>query len=138
MANVLNFEVITPERIMLKGKTTSLIVPATEGFLGVWPNHAPLITGLQPGIVKYRQGETFFVLAISNGFMEVADNVITILVNTAERPEDIDVARAQAAKERAEKRLYKQPPGLDVHRAEFALHRALARLKAVHYKCISK
>lgn len=134
MAKVLNLEVVTPEKIMLKEEATSLIVSATEGSLGVLPNHAPLITGLEPGLLKYRQGEDLYVLAISNGFMEVAHNVVTILVNTAEKPEDIDVERAEAAKERAQKLLYERFPGLDVHRAELALRKALARLEAAEYK----
>lgn len=134
MAKVLNIEVITPERVKLKVETTSLIVPATEGYLGVWPNHAPLITELGPGVLKYRQGKKFSALAVSSGFMEVADNVATILVNTAENPEEIDVERAAAAKKRAEKRLHEYAPGLDVHRAELALHRAIARLKTAAYK----
>lgn len=134
MSNVLSLEVVTPERVLFKGETTSLIVPATEGYLGVLFNHAPLITGLKSGIIKYRQGESFKVLAISNGFMEVAHNVATILVDTAEKPEDIDVERANAAKERAERRLHEHQPGIDVHRAELALHRALARIEAAEYR----
>ena len=134
MAKVLNLEIVTPERVSLKTEINSLIVPATEGYLGVLFNHAPLITGLEPGVLQYRQGESLLVLAISNGFMEVAHNIVTVLVDTAEKPEEIDVERALAAKERAEKRLQECPPGLDVHRAELALHKALARLKVVEYR----
>lgn len=137
MANVLDLEVVTPEKVLLKEKVTSLIVPATEGYVGVLYNHAPLITGLKPGVVKYRLGEgkgDLRVLSISTGFMEVAHNVATLLVDTAERPEDIDVERAKAAKARAEKRLHERHPGLDVHRAELALHKALARIQAAEYK----
>ncbi|MGI6587908.1 MAG: F0F1 ATP synthase subunit epsilon [Peptococcia bacterium] len=134
MAKVLNLEIVTPERVSLKTEINSLIVPATEGYLGVLFNHAPLITGLEPGVLQYRQGESLLVLAISNGFMEVAHNNITILVDTAETPEEIDVERAKAAKERAEKRLQECPPGLDVHRAELALHKALARLKVAEFR----
>jgi F-type H+-transporting ATPase subunit epsilon len=138
MANVLNLEVVTPAKVLLKEETTSLIVPATEGYLGVLPNHAPLITGLQPGMIKYRRGEALHVLSISKGFMEVANNVATILVDTAEKPEDIDVERAKAAKERAVKRLHEHYPGIDVHRAELAMHKALARIEAAEYENIHK
>ena len=138
MAKVLNLEVVTPEKVLLKVETTSLIVPATEGYLGVLHNHAPLITGLEPGIIKYRQDEDFQVLSISKGFMEVADNIATILVDTAEKPEDIDVERAKAAKERAEKRLQERHPGVDVDRAELSLHKALARIEAVGNRNIHK
>ena len=137
MAKVLKLEVVTPERVSLQVEINSLVVPATEGSLGVLYNHASLITGLEPGVLQYRQGEQTFFLAISNGFMEIADNLITVLVDTAEKPEEIDVERALAAKERAEKRLKEQKPGLDVHRAELALHRALARLKVADYKNVS-
>jgi F-type H+-transporting ATPase subunit epsilon len=133
MAKVMTLEVVTPERVSLKVEINSLVAPATEGPLGVLYNHAPLITGLEPGVLKYRQGEKVFILAVGSGFMEIADNLITVLVDTAEKPEEIDVERALAAKERAEKRLLEQNPSLDVHRAELALHRALARLKAADY-----
>lgn len=133
MAKVLSLEVVTPEKVVLKEETTSIVVPATEGYLGVLPNHAPLITGLQPGVILYRQGEERHALCISNGFMEVANNVATILVDTAEKPEEIDVQRAQAAKERAEQRLHELYPGIDVHRAELALNKALARIRAAEY-----
>jgi len=133
MANVLNLEVVTPAKVLLKEEIMSLIVPATEGYLGVLFNHAPLITGLKPGIIKYRQGEELNVLSISKGFMEVADNVVTILVDTAEKPEDVDVDRAKAAKERAAKRLHEHHPGIDVQRAEVALYKAIARIEAAEY-----
>ncbi|HHZ16112.1 MAG TPA: F0F1 ATP synthase subunit epsilon [Peptococcaceae bacterium] len=134
MAENLTLEVVTPERILLKEESYSIIVPATEGLMGLWPNHAPIITGLNPGIIKYRQNDNMRVLAIGGGFMEVSDNKVSILADSAELPEEIDVTRAAAAKERAQKRLKELPPGMDVHRAELALSRALARLEAAEYK----
>lgn len=134
MAKVLNLEVVTPERIMLQEETQSIIVPAAEGLLGLLPNHAPIITGLNPGVIKYRQGADLHVLAIGGGFMEVSNNKVSVLADTAELPEEIDVERANAAKDRAQKRLKEPPPGMDVHRAELALNRAMARLRAAEYK----
>lgn len=134
MAKTLKLEVVTPERQVFSDEVQSIIVPAAEGYLGVLPNHAPLISGLKPGIIKYRQEGKIRLLAISGGFMEVSSNKVTILADTAERPDQIDVERAKAARERAEKRLKERPPGLDVARAEFALQRALARLRATGLK----
>ena len=134
MAKFLTLEVVTPERIVLQEEAHSIIVPATEGSLGLLPDHAPIITGLQPGVVKYRQNADLHVLAIGGGFMEVSHNKVSILADSAEKAEEIDVERAESAKERAEKRLKEPPPGLDVHRAELAFHRAMARLRAAEYK----
>ena len=134
MVKILTLEVVTPERIMLQEEANSIIVPATEGSLGLLPNHAPIITGLQPGIIKYRQNADLRVIAIGGGFMEVSHNKVSILANSAEKPEEINVERATAAKERAEKRLEGKSIGLDVHRAELALHRANARLRVREHK----
>ncbi len=134
MAKILNLEVVTPERIMLQEETQSIIVPAAEGLLGLLPNHAPIITGLNPGLIKFRQGADLHVLAIGGGFMEVSNNKVSILADTAELPDEIDVDRANAAKERAQQRLKEPPAGLDVHRAELAFHRAMARIRAAEYK----
>jgi F-type H+-transporting ATPase subunit epsilon len=126
----IQLEVITPERVVLREEVEALVVPATEGYLGILPNHLPIITGLVPGVVRYRKGGRTARMAVSGGFMEVAQNRAVILADAAERAEEIDVARAQRAKERALRRLRERPPGLDVLRAEMALRRALARLKA--------
>ncbi|NLT94374.1 MAG: F0F1 ATP synthase subunit epsilon [Clostridia bacterium] len=125
----LRLEVVTPERMVLSEEIVSLIVPAIEGYMGILPNHAPIISGLEPGVVKYKVDGNYKKMAISGGFLEVSDNKATILANTAELAEEIDVKRAQAAKERAEKRLHDKGD-IDVLRAELALKRALARLKA--------
>lgn len=130
MGKFLTLDVVTPERLLLSEKIDSLVVPAAEGYLGVLPNHAPLIAGLKPGRVKYLLAGKKHYLAIGGGFMEVYKNKVTILADTAERPEEIDLARAEAAKARAEKRLRERPQGLDVTRAELALSKAMARLKA--------
>lgn len=125
----LRLEVVTPERKVLSEDIQSLVVPATEGYLGVLPNHAPLIAGLQIGIVRYKKDNEEKRMSISGGFLEVSKNKATIVAKTAELSEEIDVERAKRAKERAEKRL-KSREDIDVLRAELALRRALARLKA--------
>ena len=137
MTKAMTLEVVTPEKISLKIEIDSMVAPATEGLLGVLYNHAPLITGLEPGVLRYRQGNELSFLAVGTGFLEIADNVLTVLVDTAEKSTDIDVERALAAKERAQKRLRELPPGLDVHRAELALYRALARLKVAGAEDVS-
>jgi len=138
MTKVMTLEVITPERVLLTEKTNFVVAPGTEGPLGILYNHAPLITGLLPGVLKYESQGRMFFIAVSSGFMEIHDNRIVILADTAERPDEIDLNRALAAKERAEKRLIEQYPGLDVQRAELALNRALARIKvAAHQQAAS-
>jgi len=124
----LMLEVVTPERKVLSEEISSIIVPAIEGYLGILPNHAPMISGLEPGVVKYKVAGEYKKMAISGGFLEVSDNKASILANTAEMAEEIDLKRAQASKERAEKRLHNKN-GVDLLRAEMSLKRAIARLR---------
>ncbi|KJS20243.1 MAG: ATP synthase F0F1 subunit epsilon [Clostridiaceae bacterium BRH_c20a] len=124
----LTLEVVTPERKVLSEEITSIIVPAIEGYMGILPNHAPMISGLEPGIIKYKVAGKYKKMAISGGFLEVSDNKASILANTAELAEEVDPKRAQAAKERAEQRLHNKS-GVDLLRAETALKRAIARLR---------
>lgn len=126
-------EVVTPERMVLKEEINSLVVPASEGSLGILYNHVPLITNLVAGVVRYKKDKEEHYLAISCGFLEVKNNRVTILADTCERPEEIDCKRAEAAIKRAVNRLNESIPGLDVAKAEFALRRSRARLKALEY-----
>ena len=128
--NAINFEVVTPEKVIFSGNIDSLIVPAALGYLGVLANHAPLVTALEIGVVTYRQDGKPKKMAISGGFLEVVNNKAVVLAHTAEEGEKIDVSRAQSAKERAEKRLSERSADLDVLRAELALKRAICRIKA--------
>lgn len=126
----LKLEVITPEKIILKTEAESVVAPGLQGYLGVLPRHAPLITPLKAGVVSYgREGSEEGRLAVSGGFLEAGAGHVIILADTAEKSADIDVERARQAKERAQRRLQERPAGLDVSRAEAALQRALARLK---------
>ena len=133
MAKTLKLDVVTPDRTLFSGEITSLVVPAVEGYLGVLPNHAPMIVGLVPGEVKYHcDGKTYYI-AIAGGFMEIGSNKVTLLADSAEKADEIDKVRAEAAKERAEGRLKERPEGLDVLRAELALRRAIARLRVADH-----
>jgi F-type H+-transporting ATPase subunit epsilon len=124
-------EVVTPQRKILAVEVESVIAPGTEGYLGILPRHAPLLTTLKSGVVYYRKvGGKTERIAVSGGFMEAGPDKVIILADTAELSAEIDIERARRAKERAEKRLRERPPGLDWGRAEFALRRSLARLKA--------
>lgn len=124
----LRLEVVTPERKVLSEDISSLVVPAIEGYLGILPNHAPMISGLEPGVLKYKVSDNYKKMAISGGFLEVSENKVSILANTAELPEEIDLERARRAKERAEERL-KHKKEIDALRAEMALKRALVRIR---------
>lgn len=122
-------EVVTPERVVYSGQAEMVIARGVHGELGIMPNHMPLVTPLKTAPVRIKvEGDQVVRMAVSGGFMEVRGDKVTILAETAELPGDIDVERAKAAKERAEKRLAEKYPDLDVQRAERALQRALARL----------
>ena len=123
-------EIVTPERMALKRDAVSLVVPGIEGSLGILADHAPLLVELTIGEVTVRgtEGKTTR-LAIGGGFMEVKDNVVRILADTAEIAGEIDIARAEAAKARAEARLREKVAEIDHTRAEASLRRALIRLR---------
>jgi F-type H+-transporting ATPase subunit epsilon len=121
--------VVTPNRQVVSEDVTEVQAPGREGYLGILPGHAPLLSMLQAGELSYRQGQQIRRLAVSGGFLEVLPEQVTVLAETAERPEEIDIARAEAARERAEKRLRGGDPEADVRRATVALQRALIRLQ---------
>jgi F-type H+-transporting ATPase subunit epsilon len=123
-------EVITPEHTVLSTQAVSVSAPGIEGGFQVLFEHAPLLSALEPGRVLVRSIDGVeHVYATSGGFLEVRDNTVLLLLETAERPQDIDVQRAEAARDRARKRLTDHPPDVDAVRAEAALHRALNRLR---------
>jgi F-type H+-transporting ATPase subunit epsilon len=124
-------EIVTAERVVFSDDVDVVVAPGVEGQLGILPHHAPLMTMLLPGELLVRKGGEEFALAISGGFLEVRPDRIIILADAAERVDEIDVARAEAAKQRAEERLRTRSPEVDMAQAEAALHRSLARLKVV-------
>ncbi len=109
-------------------------IPGKNGYLGILPGHAPLITELAVGEITYRSGASTHHLAVAWGFAEVLPDKVTILAETAERPDEIDVKRAHEAKERAEERLKSGKTEVDYTRAEDALQRAEIRLRVAEKK----
>ena len=128
MAETFEFEIVTPEKLVVRDVAEEMQIPAKNGYIGVLPGHAPLITELAVGEITYRNAETSAILAVAWGFAEVLPTKVTILAETAEKPEEIDVKRAQEAKQRAEERLQGGHTEVDVDRALNALHRAETRL----------
>jgi F-type H+-transporting ATPase subunit epsilon len=124
-------EIVSAERVVFSDDVDVVVAPGVEGQLGILPHHAPLMTMLLPGELRVRKGGEEFYLAISGGFLEVRPDRVIVLADAAERAEEIDIARAEAAKRRAEERLKHPTPEIDAARAEAALRRALARLQVV-------
>jgi|SRR6516162_9869893 F-type H+-transporting ATPase subunit epsilon len=130
MADFFQLEIVTPEKLVVKDQAEEMQIPGKNGYLGILPGHAPLITELSVGQISYRNGNEMHHLSVAWGFAEVLPDKVTILAERAERGEDVDCERAQKAKERAEKRLTSGDLEVDVPRAQDALARANARLDA--------
>ena len=125
----IKLEVVTAERVVYTEDVDTVIAPGIEGQLGILPHHAPLMTILQSGELIVRRGSDEDIMAISGGFLEVRPDRVIVLADQAERAEEIDAARAEAAKQRAEERLRERgTEGFDETRAEAALRRAVARV----------
>jgi F-type H+-transporting ATPase subunit epsilon len=124
-------EIVTAERVVFSDDVDEVVAPGVEGQLGILPHHAPLMTMLQPGELWVKKGGEEFSLAISGGFLEVRPDRVIVLADAAERVEEIDIARAEAAKRRAEELLKSRPSEMDMAQIEAALRRSLARLKVV-------
>ncbi|MFQ6093344.1 MAG: F0F1 ATP synthase subunit epsilon [bacterium] len=127
--------IVTPEREVFRGQVVSVVAPGSEGSFGVLAHHAPLISGIEVGVLSFRlpDGEGALV-ALGGGFAEVKGNEMTVLVASAEQAGEIDVARAEAAKQRAERRLAERETQTDKPRAKLALQRALTRLRVAGEK----
>ena len=129
MASTFNLRIVTPTRQIVREETEELQVPGKEGYLGILAGHAPLLSELKIGEITYRQGGELRHLAVSWGFLEVLPDQVTVLAETVEKSANIDISRAQAAKERAERRLNHPDPDTDIDRATVALQKALSRLE---------
>ena len=126
----LRLDIVTAEREVLREDGLDMVVaPGAQGQLGILPQHAPLMTMLEPGELRARRGNDEIVLALSGGFLEVRDDVVTILADTAEQAEEIDVERAQAARARAEEMLRDRPPDVDLAVVQATLRRSMVRLR---------
>ncbi len=128
MTDTFKLEIVTPEKKVVDTSAEEIQIPGKNGYLGVLPGHAPLITELAVGEITFKENSGEQRLAVAWGFAEVLPDKVTILAETAERPAEIDVARAREAKERAEQRLASGDPSVDVERSLDALHRAETRL----------
>ena len=129
MADTFQLEIVTPEKMVVRDVAEEMQIPGKNGYLGVLPGHAPLITELAVGEISYSRGNETHYLAVAWGFAEVLPERVVILAETAERPEEIDVKRAQESKQRAEERLKSGSTETDFTRAEDALQRAETRLQ---------
>lgn len=125
----LRLEIITAEHQVFADDVNILVAPGVEGELGILPHHAPLMTMLQPGelLIKKDGEETYMV--VTGGFLEVRPDKVIVLADACERAEEIDVARAEEAKRRAEERLITRPPDMEAASIEAALRRSLTRLR---------
>jgi F-type H+-transporting ATPase subunit epsilon len=125
----LQIEIVTPERLIVRDVAQEVQIPAKNGYLGILPGHAPLVSEVGIGEITYRVDTFVHRLAVAWGFAEVLPTKVTILAETAERPEEIDVARAQKARERALEQLRSGDPSLDYELVNAALQRAEVRLQ---------
>jgi F-type H+-transporting ATPase subunit epsilon len=125
----LALEIVTPDRSIVRDEVDEVEVPGSEGYLGVLPGHTPLLATMKVGELWYRIGQEKHYLAIAFGFVEVLPDRVTVLAQIAERAQDIDIDRAEAAKRRAEERLSTSVPDMDFERARVALMKSLIRLQ---------
>jgi F-type H+-transporting ATPase subunit epsilon len=128
-----HLSIVTPEKSYYEGEIKSLVAPGTEGYLGVLSHHAPLITALMPGKIEFRDElDEVNIMAVSGGFLEVSNNLATILADTVENADEIDIERARAAYDREKKRLISAGEGetdIDLPSVRAALARAANRIK---------
>jgi len=127
----LRLDIVTAEQVVYSEDVDVVVAPGAEGQLGILPHHAPLMTMLQPGELLVKKGGEELSMAITGGFLEVRPDRVIVLADAAERAEDIDIARAEEAKRRAQQRLKEHAPEVDMARAEAALRRAITRLGVV-------
>ena len=125
----IDLQIVTPERMLVQEQVDEVQIPGAEGYFGVLPGHTPLLAALAVGELWYRKGSEKTFLSISYGFAEVLPDRVTILARLAERAEDIDVERAEAARNRAQERLDQPKSDVDYERARVALMKALTRLQ---------
>lgn len=125
----IQLDIVTPEKLAFSGQVDEVNLPGVLGEFGVLPGHTPFLSELKIGLMHLKREGRVEWFALNRGVAEVTPSKVTVLVRTAESKEEIDVARAEAAKARAEQRLRERQEGVDLARAEAALQRALVRLK---------
>src|SRR5690242_15106252 len=124
----LHLDLVTAERLLLQEEADMIIAPAADGEVGILPHHAPFLTTLRPGELRIKRGAIEQALVVTGGFMEVLNDTVTILADSAERAEEIDVARAEEARRRAAEALTNRGAGTDNAAAELAMRRAIVRI----------
>ncbi|PSH03101.1 MAG: ATP synthase F1 subunit epsilon [Acidobacteria bacterium] len=129
MADTIELEIVTPERVVIRDRADRIQIPGRNGYLGILPGHAPLITELAVGEIAYSSGGAYTRISVAWGFAEVLSDKVTILAETAERAEDIDLARAEAARARAQEHMMKAENAEAFEEASEALARAEARIE---------
>jgi F-type H+-transporting ATPase subunit epsilon len=134
----LRLELVTAERLVLEEDADMVIAPAADGQVGILPHHAPLLTTLRPGELRIRRGGVEQELVVTGGFMEVLNDKVTILADAAERVEEIDLARAEEARNRAAEALANRQAGVDTAAAELAMRRAVVRLSVARRRRIGR
>jgi F-type H+-transporting ATPase subunit epsilon len=125
----IELQIVTPERLVVREQVDEVQIPGSEGYFGVLPGHTPLLASLAVGELWYRKGQEKTFLSIAGGFAEVLPDRVTLLATLAERAEEIDVARAEAAKQRAEQRLAQPKMDVDYERARLSLQKSVIRLQ---------
>ena len=125
----ITLQIVSAERSLVNEQVDEVQIPGTNGYLGILPGHTPLLTTLEVGTLWFRQGSEKQYLVIAFGFAEVQPDRVTILAQIAEKAEDIDLARAESAKKRAEERLSKPTMDMDFERARIAMIKSLVRLQ---------
>ena len=125
----LTFELVTPERAIVRERVDEVQIPGTQGYLGVLPGHTPLLTTLQVGELWFRQGDEKYFISVAFGFAEILPDRVTILAQIAERAEEIDISRAEEARRRASANLTNRATDVDLERARIALTKSLIRLQ---------
>ena len=125
----IDLQIVTPDRALVQEQVDEVEIPGAEGYFGVLPGHTPLLASLAVGELWYRRGQEKTYLSIAFGFAEVLPDRVTILARIAERAEDIDPARAESARRRAEERLNDAKTGIDYDRARVSVTKATTRLQ---------
>lgn len=125
----LRLEIVTAERQIFADDVDMVVAPGSEGELGILPHHASLLTTLKPGELRIKKSGEEILMAVTGGFMEVLPDRVTILADAAERADEIDLARAEAARQRAQERVVSHAAEVDRTRAMAAMARATARLR---------
>ncbi len=136
MAETLQIEIVTPDKLVVRDAAEEIEIPAKNGYIGVLPGHAPLITELAIGEISYRSAGTTTHISVAWGFAEVLPTKVTILADRAERAEDIDVKRAEEARARAMERLQSSHTDIDYDRALNALRRAESRIEVAGHAAV--